>query len=133
VSQENVEIIRRSYAEVKQLGIVGAIADLYDDDAVMYGLEGWPDGEGPWRGRRAILGQWRRIEEDFPEQESFLEEIMAHGDWVIARGVWRVRSRHGLATEFWASQAARVRNGKVVEVRYFADHAAALKAAGLEE
>jgi ketosteroid isomerase-like protein len=132
-SQENVELIRSTTERVNQHGIVGAVADLYDEDAIMYGLEGWPDGAGPWRGREAILAQWRRIEEDFREQEAEVAEISAHEDWVISRTVWRVRSRHGLAADFWVSQAARIRGGKVIEVRYFAHHAEALEAVGLEE
>jgi ketosteroid isomerase-like protein len=132
VSEENVEIIRRAYEDVAERGVVGAAADLYDEDAVMYGLEEWPDGGGPWHGRSAILDEWRRLEEDFPQQKVAVEEIQAHGDWVLARGVWRVRSRHGLPAEFSAWHAARFRGDKVIEARYFVERAEALKAVGLE-
>jgi ketosteroid isomerase-like protein len=133
VSQQNVEILRRAYEEVAERGVVDTVADLFHEDAVMYGLDEWPEGGGPWRGRNAILGQWGRIEEDLAEQEVAVEELEAHDDWVLAKGVWRVRSRHGLPGEFSAWLAARFRGDKVIEARYFVERPEALKAVGLEE
>jgi ketosteroid isomerase-like protein len=132
VSQENLAVVRRAYDQANERGLVAALADVYDEDAVLHAIDGWPES-GPWRGRDAIIDQWRRIEEDFAEQESLIEAIVAHEDWVLVRNLWRVRSRSGIPGEFRNSIAFRMRDGKVVEARFYWDHADALKAVGLEE
>jgi ketosteroid isomerase-like protein len=132
MSQENVELVRRAYELAKQQGLEAQV-DVYSADAVAYGPERWPEA-GPWRGPAPIRDQLRRLQEDFEEQELVLEEVTDYGEWVLVRDLWRVRgSRSGIAGEFRNSIALRIHNGEVAEVRFYANHAEALKAVGLAE
>src|SRR6476469_5464891 len=130
MTESNVEIIRRAMQRVTEQGVEAAVAELYAEEAVMYGVEGWPEA-GPWHGRSAILDEWRRIGEDFEQQEMLVEEVVARADWVVTRTRWRVRSRSGFPGEVASSLAARMRDGKVVEARFFWDFEDALTAAGI--
>jgi ketosteroid isomerase-like protein len=132
MSQENVEIVRH-FIGLWNAGDLDGFADLWDSNAVFRAVEGWPE-PGPWCGRDAIMGQWRRMREDFGEQTVVIEKITAHTDWVLVRQTWRARGdRSGIETELSNSAALRLRGGKVVEIRFYWDHAEALKAVGLAE
>src|SRR5690349_1292912 len=131
MSQENVEVVRRALQLANARDLESAVAALYDDDAVLHGPDGWPE-PGPWRGRSAILGQLRRMFDEFGHAHLVIDAIQEHGEWVIARQAWQVRaSRSGVPGEFRMSQAIRFRAAKAVEVRYYWDHGDALRAAGL--
>jgi ketosteroid isomerase-like protein len=130
MAEQNIGIVRR-YFELVNDRDLDALAALYDPDAVLYAPRGWPE-PGPWRGREAIMQQLRRLLADFGEQTLTIEEIAAHGDWVLTRHVWSVRGdRSGIETEFRNSAAFRLRAGKLIEARYYWEHADALSAAGL--
>jgi ketosteroid isomerase-like protein len=132
MSQENVEVLRRCF-DLANDGDLDAVADLYDENAVLHAIEGWPE-PGPWYGRAAILGEFRRLWEDFVEGKLEITEIDDHNDWVLVKGVWHVQGyRSRVGGTFANTLAARLRSGKIVEARYYWDHAEALKAAGLAE
>jgi ketosteroid isomerase-like protein len=127
MSQDNVEILRRVFAQANE-GDLESVTAAYAEDAVLYGPEGWPE-MGPWRGREAILGELRRLWEDF-EGDLKIEEIEGRGEWVLVRHLWRVRgNRSGVPGEFRITLAARLRDGEVTEARYFWSHEDALEAA----
>jgi ketosteroid isomerase-like protein len=130
VSQRNLETIRR-YVRLANDRDLDALGALCDRDAVLYAPDGWPE-PGPWHGREAFVDQLRRLQADFSEHTLVVEEITAHEDWVLTTHVWRTRGeRSGIDTEFRNSAAFRLRDGKIVEARYFWDHSDALRAAGL--
>ena len=128
MSGENVEIMRRVF-QLANEGDLESVAAAYAEDAVLYGPQDWPE-PGPWHGREAILVELRRLWEDF-EGDLVIEDLAAHGDWVLVRHAWRVRgSRSGVPGEFHITLAAHLRDGEVDEARYFWQHAQALEAAG---
>ena len=53
MSQENIEFIRRVY-ETWNSGDMDAFSELYDPDAILRPVEGWPESE-PAVGREAIM------------------------------------------------------------------------------
>jgi ketosteroid isomerase-like protein len=126
----NLEIVRRFY-ELWNARELDALASLFDPQAVAYTAEGWPE-PGPWHGRAAITGELRTLQEDFSELTILLEQIDAHQDWVLTRHHTLARGdRSGVEGEFRNSVAFRLRAGKIVEARFFWDHADALRATGL--
>jgi len=131
VSQENVEIVRRFYAQWDAADF-GSIAAMLDPDVEGSAPEGWPES-GPWRGRDEVLAQMRTVRADFGDQTIVIEKIETNGDRVVTRGRVLARGvRSGLVAEFENSCAFRVHDGKIIEARFFWDHDEALKAVGLE-
>jgi ketosteroid isomerase-like protein len=129
VSEENVEIMRRVFRLANE-GDLESVAAAYSEDAALYGPDDWPE-PGPWHGRAAILVELRRLWEDF-EGDLVIEDIAAHGDWVLVGHRWRVRgSRSGVPGAFQITLAAHLRDGEVDVARYFWRHEDALKAAGV--
>ena len=122
MAREDVELIRR----LQGRDLDGVFAALHPDIV-------WttPDDEldgGTLRGIesvRALFESWRETFEDFWAEA---EEILELGDWVVARMRWYGTARMtGMALELRSTNAYRVRDGLIVEVREFrdADHAVA--------
>ena len=59
MSQENVEVVRASFAPWNT-GDMDAYQDLYDPHAVLRTLEGWPE-PGPYFGREAVMRELGRM------------------------------------------------------------------------
>lgn len=127
MSKENVEAVRRSYAGWNTND--PRWADIFHEDVVFTPIEGWIE-PGPFVGKEAALEQFRVLREDFG-QDRLEAEFSDHGDWVIAQNVWKVRGdQSGIEGEFRNSSALHFRDGKVVEVTFYREHANALKAVG---
>jgi ketosteroid isomerase-like protein len=62
----------------------------------------------------------------------FLRDPIAVGDRVIARVCWRGFGRGPQSQMQW-SNAFTIRDGRILKVQFFWDHAEALEAAGLSE
>ena len=131
MSAENLEIVRRS-TELWNGGDFDGLRELFAPDVVLHIPEGLPD-QGPFCGADEVVNQYRRMGEDF---SLHLEgtDSEARGDWVIVRYRWTVRGDYsGIEGEFRYTGVFRVRDGKIVEVRYCWNDADALAAAGLAE
>jgi ketosteroid isomerase-like protein len=130
MSRENVEVVRKAF-EAWNSGDMDALADLYDSDAIMRAPENWPE-PGPFVGREAIMRQFEQVRETWDIDELTPHEFIDAGDRVLVPYAWRAVG-HGpdLAVE-WAVLYT-LRNGKVVFLEYFQDHAEALEAVGLRE
>ena len=61
MSQENVEVVRAAN-EAWNAGDMDALRELYDPEAIMRAVEGWPE-PGPWGGREAVMRQWKQLRE----------------------------------------------------------------------
>ena len=136
MSQENVEIVRRAFAEfglsptgVEEAARAGLVATdavfdfsaVYPDGPIIRGLEAWRDYADslPW-GRSLKLEPERFFDVD-DERVLVLMHVTAEGEG-SAVPVER-RSAH----EF------TIRDGVVVRVKVYSDRGAALEAAGLSE
>jgi ketosteroid isomerase-like protein len=130
-SHENIEVVKRFY-RLWEAADFDPMAELFDPQVAAYAPEGWPE-PGPWHGREAVLRQVRAVRREFGDQRFVIEEIAAHGDWVATRHRTFARgNRSGLEAEFRNSVAFRLGAGKIVEARFYWDHAQALQAAGLQ-
>jgi ketosteroid isomerase-like protein len=130
MSQENVEIVRRSF-EAWNAGDMGPVGESYDPHVVVRWAEGWPEGLEPIMGREALMRQWEQQRETFDGDTLELIEIVDLGDRVVVRFIWHaVGSGPHLSIE--ATSVSTVRGGKTILLEYFWDHEDALKAVGVE-
>jgi ketosteroid isomerase-like protein len=132
MSQENVEVARKAVA-AWNAGDMEKLRDLYDPDAVMrYMLTDWPE-PGPFHGREAIMRQFSWLRDTWDSDSlDVVGDLLASGDRVVVRAIWRVSGRGPPNTPKLA-WVYTVREGLIVSVEFFADHAEALEAAGLRE
>jgi ketosteroid isomerase-like protein len=136
MSQENVEIVRRMYADfglyrrrveaAARAGLIAPDAEfdysaLYPDGPVFRGVEAWGDYADslPW-GRSLKLAPERFFDVD---SERVLVFVQASGEGEGSGVPVEVRS----ATEF------TIRDGAIVRVKMYKDRTEALEAAGLPE
>jgi ketosteroid isomerase-like protein len=130
MSQENVELIRRSFEVFARTGdipwdMIAADIEIRDHDL--------PDAIGEvFRGREGYqrwLSVWDSAWEDYELEP---EDLIDAGNQVIA--VFRLRATgkgSGVETERRNSVLYTVRDGKVVRADYFGDPDRALAAAGI--
>ena len=131
MSQENVEVVRASFV-AWNAGDMDAFRELYDTDAILRTVEGWPE-PGPYVGREAV---WREIEQlrDSWDADAFeqVSDFIDVGDRVAVRFIWRSEGR-GPEAAMEYTHVYTVRKGKIFGVEFFSDHAEALEAVGLSE
>jgi uncharacterized protein len=131
MSQENVEVVRRVY-EAWNVRDLTALGDLFDPGVVMHHVEGWPE-PGPSVGREAVLGEIEHLRGAWKGDrwEPVMDFIDA-ADRVVVRDVWRGTGR-GPNADLEFSRVFTLREGKIIDIDVFWDHAEALEAAGLRE
>src|SRR5918995_6330222 len=111
MSQENVEVvlegIRRFVASDFE-----SVSRRWHPDSWLTGPEGWPE-RGPFEGREAVLGQFRRLAAEWGENRvSEIQVVADRADWVVVTFRWEVRGeRSGAATASNLSAAYRLGEG----------------------
>ena len=131
MSQENLEVVR-TYVKVWNAGDMEGVRELYDPDAVMEVVPDWPE-PGPFVGRDAVMQQLRQARGAFDSDSlEFLSDLVAVGDRVITRAGWHGFGRGPQSDMEW-SNVFTIRDGRILNVKFFWDHAEALEAAGLRE
>ena len=132
MSQENIQFMRAAY-EAWNSGDMDAFGELYDPDAIMRPVEGWPE-PGPFVGREAIMREWEHIREAWnADVVEPISDFIDAGDRVAVRHTWRVTAGDGPEVNMEVTNVLMVRRGKVVYQEFFWDHAEALKTLGLSE
>ena len=135
MSQENVELVKAAI-EAYIAGDRDAHLDFYTED-----VEGYPDVSRfpeakPFRGREEYRRFLAEIDEGWEGGASSgaIREIFPVGDRVVARADWVGRGRaSGIDLRSSLTSINTVRDGRIVKIEYFFDHAQALEAAGLSE
>ena len=131
MSQENVEIVRKSI-EAWNAGDMDAFRELYDPEIIMRPPERWPE-PGPFVGREAVMREWHQTRETWDtDTVEPISDFSDDGDRVVVRTVWRGIGQ-GPESNIETTQVVTVREGRIVSLEFFWDHAEALEAAGLEE
>ena len=132
MSQENVEIVREIFADRR--GLIGSasekaardvefdFSDVYPDRPVLRGVEEMRRFRetGPWSGAPVHIEPERLIDVD-DERVLALVRVTATGQ------------ESGIEVEISSAHEFTIRDGLVVRVKVYSDHAHALKAVGLEE
>jgi len=131
VSQENVEIVRASFAPWNA-GNMDAYRDLYDLHAVLRTPEGWPE-PGPYFGREAVMRELEHMRSAWATNSAeVISDFIDVGDRVAVRFILHgVGQGPVVAQEMTA--LLTVRKGKILALEAFWDHAEALGFLGREE
>jgi ketosteroid isomerase-like protein len=134
MSQENVELVRSSL-EAYIAGDRDAYLDFFAED-----VEGRPDVSRfpeaePFRGREAFRRFLADIDEGWEGGASgVIKEVFPVGDRVVARTDWGGTGRtSGIDLRSSLTAINTVRDGRIVKIEWFFDHAQALEAVGLSE
>jgi ketosteroid isomerase-like protein len=131
MSRQNVEVFRRAMAAY-EAGDWTALREITHPDVTLRPAEGFVES-GPFVGREAVI-RWReetsKIWPDaVPEPMSDFIEV---GDRVAVRVRFRGTS-HGPEMSLEYSEVWTFKDGQVIAVEMFFDHAEALQAVGVEE
>jgi ketosteroid isomerase-like protein len=131
MSQENGEVVR-TYIKVWNAGDMEGVRELHDPGVVMVVERDWPE-PGPFVGREAMMRHLRQARDAFESDSlEFLSDLVAMGDRVIGRVAWHCVGRGPQSDMEWTN-VFTIRDGRILNVEYFWDHAQALEAAGLSE
>jgi ketosteroid isomerase-like protein len=129
MSQENVEVIRRSIAAYE-----------HDEETWLAAIDPshvwYPLGEGniPSHGRDAARGIRKRWLESWANHRIDVEEILDGGDSVVACLHLTGRGKaSGVEVDLRIYLHLKLRDGKMIYLYEYADREEALKAAGLSE
>jgi ketosteroid isomerase-like protein len=131
MSQENVEIMQATFA-AWNAGNMFALRGLYDPDIIMRHPEGWPE-QGPFVGREAVMRQFEQFRETWDVNAvELISDLIVVGDRVAVRGRWR-GAGHGPQWHIEMTNVVTVREGRIITIEFFWDHAEALEAVGLSQ
>jgi ketosteroid isomerase-like protein len=135
MSQENVEMVRSSL-ETYDAGGRDAYLDFFAEEVeVCPDVSRFPEAE-PFRGRDEFGRFIADIDEAWEGGGSAvnISEVFPVGDRVVARFDWGGRGRaSGIDLRSSLTAIHTVRDGRIVKIEYFFDHAQALEAVGLSE
>ena len=131
MSQENVEMVRAAF-EAWNARDMDAFSEMYDPDAIVRMLEGWPE-PGPFVGREAVMHWWEQIRETWDaDAVELISDFIDAGDRVAVRQIWH-GAGSGPDSNIEFTNVLMLRNGRVVYQEQFWDHSEALEAMGLSE
>jgi ketosteroid isomerase-like protein len=136
MSQENVEIARRTFDAWVRDDLDAFLAEI-DPEVVWHtAIEGMAEGdETVYRGHDGV----RQIGKDyrgevFSRMEAWEDELLDLGSSVLRLGHLRVTGRtSGMEVESEFAQHVVMRDGLIISSRDYLNHAEALEAAGLSE
>jgi ketosteroid isomerase-like protein len=131
MSQENVEIVRRSFEHQSATG--EPLWELIDPE-VEWVID--PTGllAGTYRGHEGVKTFFERLREAFDRAEFEIDRLVDVGESVVVLGRFRFHGEgSGVAAEQSAGWGAGVRRGAIVSARVYFRQAEALEAVGLRE
>ena len=140
MSQENVEIVQRSF-EAFNAGLErGDPGALFDSGTVAEDLEwvpfpGLPGHPPSYRGRDGFMAFMRTWTEDFAGWSIESERLFDASDnrVVALTHQWATGKESGVPVELRFGQVFELEDGRVIRARNFPDLAEALEAAGLSQ
>jgi uncharacterized protein len=132
MSQENVEVVRRSFTAFTRRD-TALFLELLDPDVVWIPLMASLEGR-VYRGLDGVQQWLEGVLTDWEFFEAYPEDFRDLGDRVLVIGHWRARGRaSGVELERAATWLYDVRGGKIVREQTYTDRAEAFEAVGLSE
>jgi ketosteroid isomerase-like protein len=141
MSEENVEMLRRSYAAYNAAAnapnpreAIRAVLERFSDPEIEWELPPIAVERHIYHGIDGVMELFEMILETFEQVRQVPERFIDCGDQVLVfvRSEARGRTAGLDINEEWA-HLTTVRDGKIVRVQQFRDRADALEAAGLRE
>jgi uncharacterized protein len=133
MSEENVEIVRRSLDAFNRGDVEAALADL---DPEVEGIDDprVPGGDRIGRGQTEVKRYFESLSRYWESVRLVPERIVDLGDDVLVLGRMTARTRRGgPEIERVLDQMVTLRDGKIIRNRIFSTRDEALEAAGLRE
>jgi ketosteroid isomerase-like protein len=133
MSQENVELIRRSFDAFNR-GDLDAILDDLAPEYEFHPSGRFKDTQRVYRGREGFIDFWRAFRAAWEEITISTERIEDRGDRVLTLGHFHGKgSGSGVEVEGEAAWVHTIKDGEVVHLRSFTSWKEALEAAELSE
>jgi ketosteroid isomerase-like protein len=133
MSQENVEIVRRSFAAYMRGDIEETLVYVHPEGELHSAIIGGAEG-AVYRGHDGFRRWHAETQVTFEELRTELTEYRDLGDRVVALGHIHARGREsGLELDSGTGWIFTLREGKVVKAEGFLNPDEALEAAGLRE
>ena len=132
MSQQDIELIRRGYADLNRRD-VQAWLDAFHPDAEMYDLAGRPDTPAR-RGHEAFRSWVETMDAIWEDGRHEPQEFIDAGDFVVV--ALRVRARRrdiGVPVDMPLFHVFEMRDGRIQRGRAYLDKTEALEAAELAE
>jgi ketosteroid isomerase-like protein len=144
MSQEQVQLVHRVYADDGNLGVVvnpdderavldRLFRDYYVEDFEVRMPSDYPEGEQVLRGREGMSRLSAMLRDTWSEFRFIAEHVLDAGDRVVV--LVRVVAEGGVSgipTERETAHVWTARHGRLASIQIYRDRAEALKAAGLE-
>jgi ketosteroid isomerase-like protein len=136
MSQENVDIVRRSHEALNRGDVDGALADVHPDAEADWSESRSAEGgmiEEVIRGRETLRA---RIQDAFDHWEVSWDQqelLEVSDDQVLSIASVRFRGRDGIELGDRGAQLWTFAGGKVVHLRFFPSKERALESLGLSE
>ena len=132
MSQANVEMVRAGYEAFNRGDIEAALAPLHPS------IEWWPAADepitAPYRGHDGYRRLIAEAREAVPDLQTEIEDLFVVGDRVVVCVRFWGRGRDsGAPVEVRETHVARLRDGKIIEVREYRNKEQAVEAVGLSE
>src|SRR5918994_1972082 len=133
MSQENVEVLRRSF-EAWNRNDWETLMACHAPDVVAVPPAEWPEAE-TGTSRETLRHQFERAKAPWEEERVEVDEIRDLGDdRVLALYRWIARGRGShVEVEHPVATLNTLRGGRIVRIEYFLDQSKALEAAGLRD
>ena len=132
MSQENLDTIRRGYADLNRRD-VEAWLNAFHADAEMHDLAGGPEAP-PRRGHEALRAWVESVDSLWEDGRYEPQEIIDAGDFVVVAVRVRGRRRHtGVNIDVSMFQVFEMRQGRIQRGTAYLDKDEALEALGLSE
>ena len=132
MSEENVNTVLAMFSAFNRGDMDGYLAS-FDPEIEYHDTLGFP-GPGVHYGLEAVRRHVEGYREAWVEPRVETEEIRSVGDRVVARITYTgVGTSSGATAATSANAVCDFRDGRIVRLRQFIDHAEALEAAGLSE
>jgi ketosteroid isomerase-like protein len=132
MASSNAEAVQRLYDALNR-GDMAGVMDCFDPEMEFHEPETLPHG-GVYHGLEGMQQFLGSLTEHWEPEGIEVEELIEAGDRVIARARFRATSRAtGEKVDVPLVEIVRVRDGKWVEARVYADTALMVRALGMAE
>jgi ketosteroid isomerase-like protein len=132
MSQENVEVVRRAFAEFEQGNFW--VPEVFDPSVRIEWLDAMPGGTTETLGLEQLAATLRSWFESWDRVTLTAERLFDAGDQVVVVAAWHGRGKaSGVTTEWRFAQVWTMREGRATDLASYRDPTEALEAVGLSE